>query len=154
LADKDKQLVFAADRVPAQLAGVAARLVTRFEGGLLVELAAPDRPMRAELARRVLAAHGIKAGEDVVEFLASQPADSARAVQGLVNRALSAVEGEGGALTVAAARAAVSGRAPRASQAQAISEPVPSGLDPALTSREKVVWDWAHIADRLVEELH
>lgn len=154
LADKEKQIVFAADRVPSQLAGVAARLVTRFEGGLVVELAAPDRPMRAELARRVLAAHGINAGEDVVEFLASQPADSARAVQGLVNRALSAVEGEGGTLTVAAAQAAVGGRAPRVSQSEAISEPVPSGLDPALTSREKVVWDWAHIADRLVEELH
>ncbi|MFI5208143.1 MAG: DnaA ATPase domain-containing protein [Gemmatimonadales bacterium] len=154
MADTEKQLVFAADRAPAQLEGVASRLVTRFEGGLVVELSAPDRPMREELVRRLLSVHGVAADEEVVEFLASRPADSARAVQGLVNRALSAIETEGGGLTVAAARAAVGGRAPRASQAQAISAPLPTGLDPSLSSREKVVWDWPDIADRLVEDLH
>jgi chromosomal replication initiator protein len=154
LADAEKQLVFAADRPPAQLEGVAPRLVTRFEGGLVVELSAPDRPMRAELVRRLLAVHGVAADDEVIDFLASRPADSARAVQGLVNRALSAIETEGGGLTVDAARAAVGGRAPRSSQAQAISAPMPSGVDPALLSREKVVWDWPDIADRLVEELH
>ncbi|MFI5280171.1 MAG: DnaA ATPase domain-containing protein [Gemmatimonadales bacterium] len=154
LADTEKQLVFAADRPPAQLEGVAPRLVTRFEGGLVVELTAPDRPMREELVRRLLAVHGVAADAEVVEFLASRPADSARAVQGLVNRALSAIETEGGGLTVAAARAAVGGRAPRSSQAQAISAPMPAGLDPSLSSREKIVWDWPDIADRLVEELH
>jgi chromosomal replication initiator protein len=154
LADAEKQLVFAADRPPAQIEGLSARLVTRFEGGLVVELAAPDRPMRVELVRRMLAVQDVAADEEVIEFLASRPADSARAVQGLVNRALSAIENEGGGLTVAAARAAVSGRAPRTSQAQAISAPLPTGLDPLLSSREKVVWDWPDIADRLVEELH
>ncbi len=154
LAEAEKQLVFAADRPPAQIEGLAARLVTRFEGGLVVELAAPDRPMRAELVRRMLAVDDVAADEEVIEFLASRPADSARAVQGLVNRALSAIELEGGGLTVAAARAAVGGRAPRTSQAQAISAPLQTGLDPLLSSREKVVWDWPDIADRLVEELH
>jgi chromosomal replication initiator protein DnaA len=154
LADSEKQLVFAADRPPAQLVYVAPRLITRFEGGLVVELAAPDRPMRAELVRRMLAVHGVAADNEVIDFLASRPADSARAVQGLVNRALSAIETEGGGLTVDAARAAIGGRAPRSSQAQAISSPMPSGLDPSLSSREKVVWDWPDIADRLVEELH
>jgi chromosomal replication initiation ATPase DnaA len=110
--------------------------------------------MRAELVRRLLAVHGVAADDEVIEFLSSRPADSARAVQGLVNRALSAIETEGGGLTVAAARAAVGGRAPRTSQQQAISAPMPAGLDPSLVSREKVVWDWPDIADRLVEELH
>jgi hypothetical protein len=30
---------------------------------------------------------------------------------------------------------------------------VPAGLDAALGSREKVVWDWPNVGDRLVEEL-
>jgi chromosomal replication initiator protein len=46
LAEAEKQLVFAADRPPGELENVSARLVTRFEGGLVVELAAPDRTMR------------------------------------------------------------------------------------------------------------
>jgi hypothetical protein len=29
---------------------------------------------------------------------------------------------------------------------------VPDGIDPLLRSREKVVWDWPDIADRLIED--
>ena len=87
------------------------------------------------------------------QYLAARPADSARAVQGLVNRALSAIGPEDSALTVVAARTAIEGRAPRLSQQQAISSPIPSGIDPVLGSREKVIWDWPEIGDRLVEDL-
>jgi len=152
LFDAEKQLVFAADKLPSQLEGVASRLMTRFEGGLVVELAAPDRPMRALLVRRLLDAQGVKAEDDVVEYLAARPADSARAVQGLVNRALSTMDPSDPTLTVAAARTAIEGRTARLSQAQAISATIPSGIDPLLSSREKIVWDWPDIGDRLVED--
>ena len=152
-ADEGRQLAFTADRVPAQLAGIAPRLTTRFEAGLVVELTAPDRPMRAEMVRRLLATRDVDAEDDVVQYLAARPADSARAVQGLVNRALSRMDPASEALTVETARLAVEGRPPRPSQAQAISATVPSGLDAVLGSREKVVWDWPNVGDRLVEEL-
>ena len=152
-ADAGRQLAFTADKVPAQLAGLEPRLTTRFEGGLVVELTAPDRPMRAEMARRLLAARGVTAEDDVVQYLAARPADSARAVQGLVNRALSRMDPASEALTVETARLAIEGRPPRASQAQAVSATVPSGLDAALGSREKVVWDWPNVGERLVEEM-
>lgn len=150
--DAEKQLVFAADRVPSELEGVASRLVTRFEGGLVVELAAPDRQMRALLVRRLLDTQGVKAEDDVVEYLAARPADSARAVQGLVNRALSTMDASDPTITVTAARTAIEGRAPRMSQAQAISATIPSGIDPQLSSREKLVWEWPDIGDRLAED--
>jgi chromosomal replication initiator protein DnaA len=152
-ADAEKQLVFAADRLPAQLDQVASRLVTRFEGGLVVELAAPDRPMRAQFVRRLLDAQGVQADDDVVEYLAARPADSARAVQGLVNRAFSAMDPADQRITVAAARTAIEGRTARVSQQQAISALIPSGIDPTLGSREKLLWDWPEIGDRLVEDL-
>jgi len=151
--DEGRQLGFTADRTPGQLAGIAPRLTTRFEAGLVVELTAPDRPMRAEMVRRLLVARGVGAEEDVVQYIAARPADSARAVQGLVNRALSRMDPASEALTVETARLAVEGRPPRPSQAQAISATVPAGLDAALGSREKVVWDWPNVGDRLVEEL-
>ena len=150
--DADKQLGFTADRVPAQLSGIAPRLTTRFEGGLVVELAAPDRLMRAEMVRRLLDARRVAADADVVEYLAARPADSARAVQGLVNRALARMDPSGESLTVQAARLAVEGRPQRPSQLQAFSAPVPSGLDAVISSREKVVWDWPGVGERLVEE--
>ena len=148
-----RQLAFTADRVPAHLAGVAPRLTTRFEAGLVVELTAPDRSMRAEMVRRLLAARGVGAEDEVVQYLAARPADSARAVQGLVNRALSRMDPSSEALAIETARLAIEGRPPRPSQAQAVSAAVPSGLDAVLGSREKVVWDWPNIGDRLVEDL-
>ncbi|HWO88019.1 MAG TPA: DnaA/Hda family protein, partial [Gemmatimonadales bacterium] len=54
LAEAEKQLVFTADRLPDKLENIAHRLVTRFEGGLVVELAAPDRAMREVMVRRLL----------------------------------------------------------------------------------------------------
>jgi chromosomal replication initiator protein len=150
--EADKQLVFSADRAPADLVGVAARLTTRFQGGLLVDLAAPDRPMRAEMIRRLLAVRGVTAEEDAVDYLSSRPADSARAVQGLVNRALARMDPATETLAVMTARLAVEGRAARPSQAQAYSAPVPAGLDAVMSSREKVVWDWPDAAERLIEE--
>ncbi len=152
-AEGEKQLVFTADRAPSKLDDVSHRLVTRFEGGLVVELAPPDRAMREVLVRRLLASHGVAAEEEVVGYLAARPADSARAVQGLVNRALSAMDQGEGQLMLSAARTAIEGRAPRASQAQAISALIPSaGLDAALASREKILWEWPDLADRLVED--
>jgi chromosomal replication initiation ATPase DnaA len=152
LANAEKQLVFAADRAPADLTGLAPRLTSRFEGGLLVELEAPDRPMREELVRRQLATHDLRAGADVIEYLAARPADSARALQGLVNRALSAMGPGESELSPAAARTALESRPSRPSL-QAVPSLVPAALDPALASREKVVWDWPDIAERLIEEL-
>jgi chromosomal replication initiation ATPase DnaA len=153
LADSERQMVFTADAPPSSLRNTEARLVTRFEGGLVVELAAPDRSMREVMVRKLLDAQGVGAEDDVVQYLASRPADSARAVQGIVNRALSAIEGGDNELGLTVARTAVEGRAPRASQAQAVSALIPSGLDPLLATREKVVWDWPDGADRLLEDL-
>jgi chromosomal replication initiator protein len=150
--DGDRQLVFTADQAPGDLSGIAARLVTRFQGGLLVELAPPDHPMREEMVRRLLAAHGVEAEVEAVEYLAARPADSARAVQGLVNRALARMDPSSETLTAATARLAVEGRTARPSQAQAFSAPVPAGLDAALSSREKMVWDWPAVAERVIEE--
>ncbi|HXY69782.1 MAG TPA: DnaA/Hda family protein [Gemmatimonadales bacterium] len=152
-ADAEKQLAFSADRLPGQLTGIAPRLTTRFEGGLAVELAPPDRTMRAEMVRRLLAARNVVAEVEAVEYLAARPADSARAVQGLVNRALARMDPSSETLTVQAARLAIEGRAVRPSQAQAVSAVVPAGLDAVMGSREKVVWDWPGATERLVEEL-
>jgi len=151
--DAEKQLAFTADRAPGLLTGIAPRLTTRFEGGLLVELAPPDRTMRAAMVRRLLAARSVAVEDEAVDYLASRPADSARAVQGLVNRALARMDPSSETLTIQAARSAVEGRSQRPSQAQAISAIVPGGLDPVMGSREKVVWDWPGAADRLIEEL-
>ncbi len=152
-ADAGRQLALTGERPPGELAPLAPRLRSRCEGGLVTDLAPPDRPMRAEMVRRLLAVRTVRADADVVDYLAARPADSARAVQGLVNRALAQLDPAAEALTLAVARLAIEGRPPRISQVQAVSAPVPSGLDAVLSSREKVVWDWPAVGDRIIEEL-
>jgi chromosomal replication initiation ATPase DnaA len=152
-ADAEKQLVFAADRPPALLEGVEPRLVTRFEGGLVVEVAAPDRAMREVMVRRLLEAQRVRFDDEVVQYLAARPADSARAVQGVVNRAVAALDADDPVLSLGGARLAVEGRGARPSVAHAIAGLVPNGVDAVLQSHEKMVWDWPEIADRLLEEL-
>jgi chromosomal replication initiation ATPase DnaA len=150
--DGNKQLVFTADRLPSQLEGIAPRLVSRFSEGLVVELAPPDREMRAEMARRLLAAQHVWTGPGVIEYLASRPADGARAVAGLVTRVVQSIDPTRETLTVVMARLALEGESGRVSAMLAAVSGVPDGIDPLLRSREKVVWDWPDIADRLIED--
>ena len=83
------------------------------------------------------------------QYLAARPADSARAVQGLVNRALPRMDPACEALTVAGR--ARRGRRPARSarrRRRPISAAVPAGARPGAGSREKVVWDWPDVGDR------
>jgi len=150
--DGNKQLVFTADRLPSQLEGIAPRLVSRFSEGLVAELAPPDREMRAEMARRLLAAQHVWTGPGVIEYLASRPADGARAVADLVTRVVQSIDPTRETLTVVMARLALEGESGRVSAMLAAVSGVPDGIDPLLRSREKVVWDWPDIADRLIED--
>lgn len=150
--DAGKQMVFSADRQPADLEGVAPRLVSRFSEGLVVGLGPPDREMRAEMVRRLLAAQNVCVDPGAVDYIASRPADGARAVAGLVNRVVAGLDPTHETLTALMARIALEGDAGRVSAVLAAASVVPDGLDPLLRSREKVVWDWPDVGERLIED--
>jgi len=151
--DSGRQLVFTSDRLPQQLEGVAQRLVSRLSGGLVVQIGAPDRDMRAEMVQRLLAANHVTADAGVVDYLAARQADGPRAVAGLVQRVVQSIDPTRESLTVVMARLALEGDVERVSAVLAAASTVPDGIDPLLRSREKVVWEWPDVGDRLVEEL-
>ena len=148
-----KQLVFTIDRQPPDLEGVAPRLLTRFSEGLLVGLGAPDREMRAEMVIRLVVAAGVTTGPGVVDYLAALPAEGARAVAGHVHRVVAGIDPTHETLTVVAARKAIEGDLSRVSAVLAAASAAASDRDPLLFSREKVVWEWPDVADRLIEDL-
>jgi hypothetical protein len=87
-----------------------------------------------------------------VGYLGSRPADSIRAMHGLLQRVLNAAETQGVAPTAALAREVLEGPAPKAprrstSRSSGVVAPA-SGA----RSREKIVWDWPDVGDRIVEE--
>lgn len=154
LASAERQLVFTARAVPGRLEGLEPRLVSRLNGGLVVELESPDRGVRLAVTRRLLAEHGTD-DEALAAYLADRPAQSVRSVHGEVHRVVSAADGSGQPPTVAQARQILEGLEERRSVGA--SAPRTSGIvvtsAGGIRSREKMVWDWPDIRDRILEEL-
>ncbi len=153
LMESGRQMVFTSAVPLAELTAVEARLRTRLEGGLVVDLPPPEREIRQHVVERLLQAKVGKADIELASYLSSRPADSVRAVQGLLQRVLNAAEAKDILPSAALAREVLEGapaKPPRRSvaiRASGVVAPVVGAR-----SREKLVWDWPDVGDRIVEE--
>ncbi|MEO8226079.1 MAG: DnaA/Hda family protein, partial [Gemmatimonadota bacterium] len=155
LLERGRQMVFTTAVPLPDLSGVEARLLTRLEGGLVVELPAPDRELRQRAIERLLAAKLDGVDPELAAYVASRPAESMRSTLGLLQRVLNAAEVQHIHPTVALARQVLEGtavraprRAPPATRTSGIVAPLSGGV----RSREKMVWEWPDIAARIIEE--
>jgi chromosomal replication initiator protein DnaA len=151
LIGSQAQLVFTSNRPPTEVPGLDDRLVSRLEGGLVATLGAPDRELKAALARRHLKASGQGPDEDLVDYLASRTADSVRAILGMIQRVNGAAEARGVEPTVALAKEVLGGEPSKMRP----TRPVPASgivVSPvsAVRSREKFVWYWPDVAGRVI----
>lgn len=152
--DSGRQMVFTTGVPLAELSGMAPRLLTRFEGGLVVDLPLPDRDLRQRVAERHLAARLEQVDPELPGYIGSRPAESFRAALGTVQRVLQAAEARGVEPTASLARETLDGSA-----SGSVRRPAPvrnSGVTPLVAggvrSREKMVWEWPEIPARLIEE--
>jgi chromosomal replication initiator protein len=157
LVESGRQLVFTSAAAPAEIAGLEPRLRTRLEGGLVVELPAPDPEVREAVVARELTARTGGVEPELAAYLASRPAESVRVVAAQLQRVLNAAEARSEAPTAALAREVLDGILPvpapavkksGAARSSGIVAPTAGGA----RSREKTVWDWPEIGDRLIEE--
>ena len=154
LQDKDRQLVFTAPAHPNTLSGLEERIVSRLEGGLVAELKEPDRVVKRAVLERLLTQQGANPDAALIDYLADRPTDSVRSLVGLLQRVLSAAAAQDGPLSAGLAREVLEGQAPRDPRRGSgfrTSGLVVSSLG-GIKSREKVVWDWVDVADRVIEE--
>ena len=153
LIEAGRQMIFTSTVPLSELTGVEARLRTRLEGGLVVDLPAPDREIKHQVLERLVLEKAGAPDAELVDYIGSRPADSVRAMHGLFQRVLNAAESQGGTPTVALAREVLEAPAPKpprrpvATRSSGIVAPA-SGA----RSREKVVWEWPDVGDRIVEE--
>src|SRR6267378_26140 len=155
LQDKDRQLVFTAPAHPNTLSGLEERIVSRLEGGLVAELKEPDREVKRAVLERMLAGQNVSAEPALLDYLADRPADSVRTLVGVAQRVVGAAVAEEVPLTAGLAREVLEGQSPREAQRASgfrTSGIVVSSLG-GIKSREKMVWDWPEVTDRLIEEL-
>ncbi|HEY8258002.1 MAG TPA: DnaA/Hda family protein, partial [Gemmatimonadales bacterium] len=153
-AESGRQMIFTSAVPLASLERLEARLRTRLEGGLVVELPAPDSDVRERVIARDLTARLGACDQALATYLASRPAESVRAAQGLVHRVLATAEERQIPPTAALAREVLEGLTPAAPPVRApvrssgIVAPSASGA----RSREKMIWEWPEVGDRIVEE--
>ncbi len=149
--DQERQLVFTAPGPPGALPGLEPRIASRLEGGLLVELQEPDRDVRRVVLERLLAQHGATETA-LLDYLADRPVDSVRALAAMVQRVAGAAVAQEQALSAGLAREVLEGRPASRRPTGFRTSGIVVSSSGGVRSREKMVWDWADPADRVIEE--
>jgi len=93
LLDSAKQVVVAADRPPAELESLDSRVRSRLQGGVSLEIGAPDYEMRLEILRyRLKIARqdeaSLNIADDVLSHIARTVSGSGRDLEGAFNQLL------------------------------------------------------------------
>lgn len=89
LYQSSKQIVLTSDRHPSEIGKLEDRLVSRFLGGLTVDVGQPDFEMRAAIIYNKCAALNIEIGKDVVDFLAEHVDRNVRELEGALTHIVS-----------------------------------------------------------------
>jgi len=87
LHETGSQLVLTCDRLPADMAALEARLLERFQSGLVAEIKPPDLATRLTILRKRVQHDGIElAGEGALHAIAHRITANARALEGALIR--------------------------------------------------------------------
>jgi len=86
-----KQVVLTSDRHPNDLKGLEARLVTRFNAGLSINIQNPDKDTLISILKKKISANNLDLSsfdDDVLEFFADKFSKNVRELEGAINRLL------------------------------------------------------------------
>lgn len=79
-----RQIIICSDRPPREIASLADRLTSRFEGGLTVDINPPDFETRSAIIRAKADQLEIDLSSEVADFIASLAPDNIRALEGIM----------------------------------------------------------------------
>src|SRR5216110_1028630 len=86
LQQSGHQIVLASDRPPAEIADLDERLISRFSGGLVVDIGIPDYETRVAILRRKAEERGTSFQPGVLEAVAGLEFANVRELMGALNR--------------------------------------------------------------------
>jgi chromosomal replication initiator protein len=103
LHNANKQIVVTSDRPPRAIPTLHDRLRSRFEWGLLADIAAPDYAHRLAILRAKAAAQELPVPMPALEYLARPEGSSVRQLEGALNRLVMTARMRGTSITLALA---------------------------------------------------
>ncbi len=89
-----KQVALACDRPPLELGQLDDRLLSRFSGGLVVDVGKPNLETRKSILELRLSAIGASLRSDVIDAVARLAIENVRQLKGALNRVLAAQKAE------------------------------------------------------------
>ena len=90
-----RQVVLACDRPPLEMGELDDRLLSRFSGGLVVDIAPPSLETRRAILELRLSALGASLSPDVIDSIAHSAIENVRQLKGALNRVLALQKAEG-----------------------------------------------------------
>ena len=81
-----KQVILTSDRKPSEIDHLEDRLVSRFMGGLTVDIQLPDYEMRIAIISQKIEEKGIQITAEAVEFLANNIESNIREIEGKIQQ--------------------------------------------------------------------
>ena len=95
-----KQIVLVSDKHPSGLGKIKERLISRFLGGMCVDIGLPDIEMRKAMIEVKCQARGVSLPEEISRFIAESCPGGARELEGLLISALSLSRLSGGKISL------------------------------------------------------
>ena len=88
LYENNKQIVFTSDRPPKSITGIEERLRSRFEGGMIVDISAPDFETRMAILINKLKEKDYTLPDEIIEYIALNVKNNIRELEGSLNTIL------------------------------------------------------------------
>jgi chromosomal replication initiator protein len=125
-----RQIVLTSDRTPAEIADLDERLISRFSGGLVVDIGTPDYETRVAILRRKAEERGAEFQPGVLETVAAAESANVRELMGALNRLVAYQAVNETPINAEAAKVLLGVEAPRPSGA------APAAAEPAVSPDE------------------
>lgn len=88
LYESGRQIVLTSDRPPSEMTLLEDRLRTRFEWGLLVDVAPPDFETRVAIIKNKAALLGMNLPDKIIKYIADNVTANVRQLEGTINKIL------------------------------------------------------------------
>jgi chromosomal replication initiator protein len=109
LYEAGRQIVLTSDRPPSEIPGIETRLVTRFQWGMVCDIALPDLELRIAILRKKAEIERLEpsVSDEVIRFLAEHIRSSVRELEGALIRLIAYASIKKRNITVALAQEAL-----------------------------------------------
>jgi len=92
LRDAGKQIVLTSDRPPKAIPALEERLISRFEWGMIVDIATPDLETRMAILQTKSQEREVRLSDEVLRYIASNVQSNVRELEGALNKLLAYCE--------------------------------------------------------------